>query len=200
MGKLFLVGTPIGNLGDMTYRAVETLRKVDFICAEDTRVTLKRLNHFGIKNELVSHYEHSDNKKIDYIVTRIAKGDSCAVVSDAGMQKLALTEGNNDNFTAKRLRRTFKKTHQKSILFFLNKKLVFKTNVSTGNAMLKYYALALPQMAAQVLLTQGVYALLSIPDSATGARTLIYAVVMTVLYFLSYMIQQRWVFAPQKNV
>ena len=83
--------------------------------------------------------------------------------------------------------------------FFMNQKLVFKTNVSTGKAMLRYYCLAMPQMAAQVLLTQGVYALLSIPDSATGARTLIYAVVMTVLYFLSYMIQQRWVFAPQKN-
>ena len=85
------------------------------------------------------------------------------------------------------------------INFFMNKKLVFKTNVSTGKAMLKYYMLALPQMAAQVLLTQGVYALLQIPDSATGIRTLIYAVVMTVLFILSYMIQQRWVFAPQKQ-
>ena len=83
--------------------------------------------------------------------------------------------------------------------FFLNKKLVFQTNVSTGKAMLRYYALALPQMAAQVLLTQGVYALLNIADSATGLRTLIYAVVMTVLYFLSYVIQQRWVFAPEKR-
>ena len=83
--------------------------------------------------------------------------------------------------------------------FFLNKKLVFQTNISTGKAMLRYYTLALPQMAAQVLLTQGVYSLLSISDSATGLRTAIYAVVMTVLYFLSYMIQQRWVFAPQKN-
>ena len=81
----------------------------------------------------------------------------------------------------------------------MNKKLVFQTNVSTGKALLRYYALALPQMAAQVLLTQGVYALLGIADSATGLRTLIYAVVMTVLYFLSYMIQQRWVFAPDKN-
>jgi hypothetical protein len=54
-------------------------------------------------------------------------------------------------------------------------------------------------MAAQVLLTQGVYSLLNIADSATGLRTLIYAVVMTVLYFLSYVIQQRWVFAPEKN-
>lgn len=83
--------------------------------------------------------------------------------------------------------------------FFLNKKVVFRTECSTGRAMLRYYALALPQMAAQVLLTQGVYALLGISDSATGLRTLLYAVVMTVLYFVSYMIQQRWVFAPQKT-
>ncbi len=83
--------------------------------------------------------------------------------------------------------------------FYMNKQLVFKTNVHTGKAMLRYYMLALPQMAAQVLLTQGVYALLGISDSANGLRTLIYAVVMTVLYFLSYMIQQRWVFAPQKS-
>ena len=83
--------------------------------------------------------------------------------------------------------------------FFMNKKLVFKTNVDTKKAMLRYYALALPQMAAQVLLTQGVYALFNISDSAAGLRTLIYAVVMTVLYFLSYMIQQRWVFAPNKS-
>ena len=83
--------------------------------------------------------------------------------------------------------------------FFLNKKLVFNAKVSTGKAMLRYYALALPQMAAQVLLTQGVYSLLSIPADATGLRTLIYAVVMTVLFILSYMIQQRWVFAPDKS-
>ena len=83
--------------------------------------------------------------------------------------------------------------------FFMNQKLVFRTNVSTGKAMLRYYCLALPQMAAQVLLTQGVYTLFGIADSATGLRTVIYAVVMTVLYFLSYVIQQRWVFAPQKN-
>ena len=83
--------------------------------------------------------------------------------------------------------------------FFLNKKVVFRTNCSTGKAMLRYYALALPQMAAQVLLTQGVYALLGIADTATGLRTVIYAIVMTVLYFVSFMIQQRWVFAPQKS-
>jgi putative flippase GtrA len=83
--------------------------------------------------------------------------------------------------------------------FFMNQKLVFQTNVDTKKAMVKYYMLALPQMAAQVLLTQGVYALLNIADSATGLRTLWYAIVMTALYFLSYVIQQRWVFAPQKT-
>ena len=83
--------------------------------------------------------------------------------------------------------------------FFLNKKLVFESKVSTSKAMLRYYMLAIPQMAAQVGLTQGVYSLLGISDSATGLRTAIYAVVMTVLYFLSYVIQQRWVFAADKK-
>ena len=83
--------------------------------------------------------------------------------------------------------------------FFLNKKLVFESTVSTSKAMLRYYMLAIPQMAAQVLLTQGVYALLGIADTATGLRTLIYAVVMTALYVLSFMIQQRWVFAADRK-
>ncbi len=83
--------------------------------------------------------------------------------------------------------------------FYMNKKLVFKTNVNTGKALIRYYMLALPQMGAQVLLTQGVYALFGISDSANGLRTLIYAIVMTALYFMSYVIQQRWVFAPQKT-
>ncbi len=83
--------------------------------------------------------------------------------------------------------------------FFMNKALVFQTHVDTKTAMLRYYMLALPQMAAQVLLTQGVYALFGISDSANLLRTVIYAVVMTALYFVSYMIQQRWVFAPQKT-
>ena len=83
--------------------------------------------------------------------------------------------------------------------FYLNKKLVFESTVSTSKALLRYYMLAIPQMAAQVLLTQGVYALLGIPDSATGMRTLLYAVVMTVLYGASFMIQQRWVFAADKK-
>ena len=83
--------------------------------------------------------------------------------------------------------------------FFMNQRLVFQTKVDTKKAMLRYYTLALPQMAAQVLLTQGVYALFGIPDTATGLRTVLYAVVMTALYFASYMIQQRWVFAPEKS-
>lgn len=83
--------------------------------------------------------------------------------------------------------------------FFLNRHLVFRTDVSTGQALLRYYTLAIPQMGVQVLLTQGVYTLLHIGDSAGFLRTLIYALVMTALYFLSYMIQQRWVFAPQKS-
>ena len=84
--------------------------------------------------------------------------------------------------------------------FYLNKKIVFESTVSTSKAMLRYYMLAVPQMAAQVLLTQGVYALLGIPDTATGLRTLLYAVVMTVLYVVSFMIQQRWVFAAERKV
>ena len=83
--------------------------------------------------------------------------------------------------------------------FFMNKKLVFQTNVSTGKAMLRYYALAVPQLLAQALLTQGAYRLFGIPDTATGLRTLIYAIVMTVLYIASYVIQQRWVFATRSK-
>lgn len=84
-GKLFVVGTPIGNLGDMTYRGVETLESVDFICAEDTRVTLKLLNHFEIKKPLVSFHEHTSKQICEGIVARIESGENCAVVSDAGM-------------------------------------------------------------------------------------------------------------------
>ena len=83
--------------------------------------------------------------------------------------------------------------------FYMNHKLVFESKVSVKKAMLRYYMLAIPQMAAQVLLTQGVYALLRIPDSATGLRTLLYAVVMTVLYIASYMVQQRWVFSAKTS-
>ena len=83
--------------------------------------------------------------------------------------------------------------------FFVNQKLVFRTNASTGRSLKRYFTLAVAQMAAQVLLTEGTYILFSIGESAGGLRTLIYVVVMTALYFFSYMIQQRWVFAPQES-
>ncbi len=83
--------------------------------------------------------------------------------------------------------------------FFLNKNMVFRTKVSTGRALIRYYALAIPQMGAQILLTQGIYTLFRVSDHAGGIRTLWYVVVMVVLYFISYTIQQRWVFAPQKS-
>lgn len=82
---LYVVGTPIGNMGDMTPRAVETLRQVDFIAAEDTRVTVKLLNHFGIKKPMVSYFEHNKHDKGEKIIDRISAGESCAIVTDAGM-------------------------------------------------------------------------------------------------------------------
>lgn len=84
-GKLYVVGTPIGNLGDFSPRAVEVLDSVDFIAAEDTRVTMKLLNHFDIKKEMVSYFEHNKRERGEMICTRIANGESCAVVTDAGM-------------------------------------------------------------------------------------------------------------------
>ena len=81
--------------------------------------------------------------------------------------------------------------------FFLNKKLVFQSEEKTGKALLKYYLLAVPQMAAQMLLTNGVYKLFGVSDTAGGVRTLWYVIVMVCLYFISYTIQQRWVFAKQ---
>lgn len=85
MSKLYVVGTPIGNLSDMTPRALEVLGSVDFIAAEDTRVTLKLLTHFGIQKPMVSYYEQIKNQKGEYIAERIAAGESCAIVTDAGM-------------------------------------------------------------------------------------------------------------------
>ena len=83
-GMLYLVPTPIGNLGDISPRCVKTLEEADFIAAEDTRVTLKLLNHLGIKKSLVSYYEHNKTQKGDWIVERILNGETCALVSDAG--------------------------------------------------------------------------------------------------------------------
>ena len=83
-GMLYLVPTPIGNLGDISVRCRQTLEEADFIAAEDTRVTLKLLNHLGIKKSLVSYYEHNKAFKGDIIVERILAGETCALVSDAG--------------------------------------------------------------------------------------------------------------------
>lgn len=85
MSILYIVGTPIGNLGDISPRALETLESVDFIAAEDTRVTLKLLNHFGIKKPMVSYFEHNKEYRGQLICDRIQAGESCAIVTDAGM-------------------------------------------------------------------------------------------------------------------
>ena len=83
-GMLYLVPTPIGNLGDISIRCRQTLEQADFIAAEDTRVTLKLLNHLGIKKSLVSYYEHNKAQKGNVILERILAGETCALVSDAG--------------------------------------------------------------------------------------------------------------------
>ena len=83
-GMLYLVPTPIGNLGDISQRCRETLESADFIAAEDTRVTLKLMNHLGIKKPLISYFEHNKASKGSVILERILAGEVCALVSDAG--------------------------------------------------------------------------------------------------------------------
>lgn len=83
-GTLYLVATPIGNLGDFSPRGVETLQTADFIAAEDTRVSVKLLNHFGIKKTLVSYHEHNRAAAGQAILARLLAGESCALVTDAG--------------------------------------------------------------------------------------------------------------------
>lgn len=84
-GILYVVGTPIGNLSDMSQRAVQTLEEVDFIAAEDTRVTLKLLNHFEIKKPMISYYEHNKKERGEIICRRLMSGENGAIVTDAGM-------------------------------------------------------------------------------------------------------------------
>ncbi len=84
-GILYVTGTPIGNLSDLSPRAISTLESVDFIAAEDTRVTLKLLNRFGIKKPMISYYEHNKRERGEIIADRILKGENCAIVTDAGM-------------------------------------------------------------------------------------------------------------------
>ena len=83
-GKLYVVATPIGNLGDLSPRAVETLSSVDFIAAEDTRVGAKLLNKFDVKKPQISYFEHNKRQKGQYIASRILEGESCAIITDAG--------------------------------------------------------------------------------------------------------------------
>ena len=82
--KLYLVATPIGNLSDMSQRALDVLKSVDFVAAEDTRNTLKLFNKFDIKKPMVSYFEHNKRERGEYIASRIEAGENCALVTDAG--------------------------------------------------------------------------------------------------------------------
>lgn len=84
-GKLFVVGTPIGNLSDFSPRGIETLENADYIAAEDTRVTLRLLTHFGIKKPLLSYYKPKEQQKSEKIIELLSEGNTIALVSDAGM-------------------------------------------------------------------------------------------------------------------
>ena len=84
MSKVYLVPTPIGNLGDITLRALEVLKSVDLIAAEDTRQSLKLLNHFNIKKSLISYHKHNEQGKSEELIDRVRNGENIAVISDAG--------------------------------------------------------------------------------------------------------------------
>ncbi len=84
MGKLYLVPTPIGNLGDMTFRAVELLKEVDLVLAEDTRTSGKLLKHFDIDTPLQSHHMHNEHKRLDSLIGKLRAGATFALISDAG--------------------------------------------------------------------------------------------------------------------
>lgn len=84
-GKLYLCGTPIGNLEDMTFRAIRILKESNYIACEDTRQTIKLLNHFEIKTKMISYHQHNEEKCSEYLINEILNGKNVALVSDAGM-------------------------------------------------------------------------------------------------------------------
>jgi len=84
MSKLYIVPTPIGNLEDMTFRAIKALKEVDFILAEDTRTSGKLLKHFEIATQMHSHHMHNEHKSVEGIINRLKSGENCAIISDAG--------------------------------------------------------------------------------------------------------------------
>lgn len=84
MSRLYVIPTPIGNLGDMTIRAIEVLKTVDTILAEDTRVSSKLLRHFDINTPLVSHHQNNEHKTLDRVMDHLRRGDTLALISDAG--------------------------------------------------------------------------------------------------------------------
>jgi len=84
MSKLYVVPTPIGNLGDMTFRAIEVLKEVDIILAEDTRNSGKLLKHFGIETRMTSYHQHNEHKIVEWMAQRISEGETIALISDAG--------------------------------------------------------------------------------------------------------------------
>ena len=88
-GKLYVVGTPIGNLEDFSPRAQRILSEVDFIAAEDTRVTVKLLNHLSISKPMVAYFEHNKKERGNVVIDRILNGESCALVTDAGMPAIS---------------------------------------------------------------------------------------------------------------
>lgn len=88
-GKLYVLGTPIGNLEDFSPRAQRILSEVDFIAAEDTRVTIKLLNHLGISKPMVAYFEHNKKERGNVVIDRILAGETCAIVTDAGMPAIS---------------------------------------------------------------------------------------------------------------
>lgn len=93
-GKLFLCATPIGNLEDITFRVLKTLKEVDLIAAEDTRHSIKLLNHFEIQTPMTSYHEYNKVDKAKYLVNLMQEGKNIAVITDAGLQEYRIREKN----------------------------------------------------------------------------------------------------------